>query len=73
MLLVVGIIFISALIRSALGFGDAVVAMPLPAIVLGVILGGLLNKRIPHGHFARLVNGCLAAMGALLLLRTLIR
>jgi uncharacterized membrane protein YfcA len=44
----------------------------LPAIVLGVLLGGLLNKRIPHGHFARLVNGCLAAMGALLLLRTLL-
>ena len=45
----------------------------LPAIVLGVILGGLLNKRIPHTLFAGLVNGCLAAMGALLLLRTLIR
>ena len=45
----------------------------LPAIVLGVVLGGLLNKRIPHPLFAGLVNGCLAAMGALLLLRTLIR
>lgn len=45
----------------------------LPAIVLGVLLGGLLNKRIPHALFARLVNGCLAAMGALLLARTLIR
>jgi uncharacterized membrane protein YfcA len=44
----------------------------LPAIILGVLLGGLLNKRIPHGHFARLVNGSLAAMGALLLLRTLL-
>ena len=41
----------------------------LPAIVLGVLLGGLLNKRIPHILFARLVNGCLAAMGALLLVR----
>lgn len=45
----------------------------LPAIVLGVLLGGLLNKRIPHALFARLVNGCLAAMGVLLLARTLIR
>jgi hypothetical protein len=41
----------------------------LPAIVLGVLLGGLLNKRIPHALFARLVNGCLAAMGTLLLVR----
>lgn len=45
----------------------------LPAIVLGVLLGGLLNKRIPHALFARLVNGCLVAMGVLLLARTLIR
>jgi hypothetical protein len=41
--------------------------------MLVVVLGGLLNKRIPHTLFAGLVNGCLAAMGALLLLRTLIR
>ncbi|MBP7707186.1 MAG: sulfite exporter TauE/SafE family protein [Candidatus Aminicenantes bacterium] len=44
----------------------------LPAIVTGVVLGGLLNKRIPQALFGRLVNGCLAAMGALLLFREIL-
>lgn len=44
----------------------------LPAIVLGVALGGLLNRRLPHALFARLVYVTLAAAGALLLLRTLV-
>ena len=36
MILVVGIIFFAALVRSALGFGDAVVAMPLLAMFIGL-------------------------------------
>ena len=36
MIPVVGIIFVAALVRSALGFGDAVVAMPLLAMVIGL-------------------------------------
>lgn len=44
----------------------------LPAIVLGVLLGGLLNRRLPHAIFAKLVYSLLAAMGVLLLLRTLL-
>ena len=36
MIPVVGIIFVAALVRSALGFGDAVIAMPLLAMVVGL-------------------------------------
>jgi hypothetical protein len=36
LILVVGIIFFAALVRSALGFGDAVVAMPLLAMFIGL-------------------------------------
>jgi len=43
----------------------------LPAIALGVVLGGLLNRRLTHELFAKLVYGCLAAMGAFLLVRIL--
>ncbi len=43
----------------------------LPAIVLGVLLGGLLNKKLTHAVFARLVYASLAVMGAALLLREL--
>ncbi len=35
-LLVLGILFLSTLIRSALGFGDALIAMPLLAMVVGL-------------------------------------
>ena len=35
-LLVMGTLFLSTFIRSALGFGDALVAMPLLAIIIGV-------------------------------------
>lgn len=45
----------------------------LPAIVLGVALGGLLHKKLPQAIFAKLVYISLAAMGALLLLRALFR
>ena len=44
----------------------------LPAIVLGVLLGGLLNKKLTHAVFAKLVYASLAVMGAVLLLRELI-
>jgi len=43
----------------------------LPAIVLGVLLGGLLNKKLTHAVFAKLVYASLAVMGAVLLLREL--
>jgi uncharacterized membrane protein YfcA len=43
----------------------------LPAIVLGVGLGGLLNRKLTHALFAKLVYGFLAAMGAVLLARAL--
>jgi uncharacterized membrane protein YfcA len=36
LLLVIGIIFIAAFVRSALGFGDAVLAMPLLAMTIGL-------------------------------------
>ncbi len=44
----------------------------LPAIVLGVALGGLLHRKLPHALFAKLVYVTLAAMGALLLFRSLV-
>jgi uncharacterized protein len=43
----------------------------LPAIVLGVLLGGLLNKKLSPALFTRLVHAALAVMGAVLLLREL--
>ncbi len=45
----------------------------LPAIVVGVFLGGLLHKRLTHGTFTKLVYASLVAMGALMLVRELIR
>lgn len=44
----------------------------LPGIVLGVVLGGLLNKRISHELFTKLVYASLALMGAAMLLRELL-
>jgi len=43
----------------------------LPAIVIGVVLGGLVNRKLTHDLFAKLVYGFLTAMGAVLLVRTL--
>jgi uncharacterized membrane protein YfcA len=45
----------------------------LPAIVFGVVLGGLVNRKLPQSLFSKLVYGFLAAMGAILLVRALIR
>lgn len=44
----------------------------LPAIVIGVVLGGLVNRKLTHDLFAKFVYGFLAAMGAVLLVRTLL-
>jgi hypothetical protein len=44
----------------------------LPAIGLGVVLGGLVNRKLTHDLFAKLVYGFLATMGAVLLVRTLL-
>lgn len=48
-------------------------AYSLPAVVLGVFLGGLLSKKLTSAIFAKLVYASLAAMGAATLLRSLIR
>jgi uncharacterized membrane protein YfcA len=44
----------------------------LPAIVLGVFLGGLVNRKLTQNVFAKLVYGFLIAMGAVLLVRALL-
>jgi len=44
----------------------------LPAIVFGVVLGGVVNRKLTQNVFVKLVYGFLAAMGAVLLVRTLI-
>jgi uncharacterized membrane protein YfcA len=44
----------------------------LPGIVVGVLVGGLLNRRLPHALFAKLVYASLALMGAALLVRELL-
>ena len=36
MTLVAAVLFVAAFVRSALGFGDAVVAMPVLAMILGL-------------------------------------
>jgi hypothetical protein len=46
--------------------------LALPAIVLGVVLGRLLNKKLTHAIFVKLVYASLAAMGAVMLLRQLL-
>jgi uncharacterized membrane protein YfcA len=43
----------------------------LPAIALGVVLGSLLNRKLTHEMFAKLVYGSLAAMGAVLLVKVI--
>jgi hypothetical protein len=43
----------------------------LPAIVLGVSFGGLLNKKLSHEIFTKLVYASLAVMGAVMLFREL--
>jgi uncharacterized membrane protein YfcA len=43
----------------------------LPAIMLGVILGGLLHKKLTQALFVKLVYASLAVMGAVMLLREL--
>ena len=45
----------------------------LPAIVLGVLLGGLLHKKLTGELFAKIVYASLALMGTAMLLRSLIR
>ena len=44
----------------------------LPAIGLGVVLGGLVNRKLTHDLFAKLVYGFLILMGGILLVRTLL-
>jgi uncharacterized membrane protein YfcA len=43
----------------------------LPAIAAGILLGGLLNRRLEGGKFVRLVHGGLILSGAVLLAQTL--
>ncbi len=44
----------------------------LPAIVVGVVLGGLFNKKLTHSMFTKLIYASLVAMGAAMLLRELV-
>jgi uncharacterized membrane protein YfcA len=44
----------------------------LPAIVFGVVLGGLVNRKLTQSLFSKLVYGFLAAMGVVLLVRALL-
>ncbi len=44
----------------------------LPAIVFGVVLGGLVNRKLTQNLFTKFVYGFLAAMGAVLLVRALL-
>jgi hypothetical protein len=44
----------------------------LPGIVIGVVLGGLLNKRVSHELFTKLVYASLGLMGAGMLIRELL-
>jgi len=44
----------------------------LPGIILGVLLGGLLNKKLTHQAFTKLVYVSLAVMGAAMLFRELL-
>jgi hypothetical protein len=44
----------------------------LPAIGLGVVLGGLVIRKLTHDLFAKLVYGFLVLMGGILLVRTLL-
>lgn len=46
--------------------------LSLPAIVIGVVLGGLVNRKLTPGVFTKLVYGFLIAMGAVLLVRALL-
>jgi uncharacterized membrane protein YfcA len=46
-------------------------AYAFPAVVGGVVLGGLLNKKLPHSTFTRLVYIGLAVMGTVMLIRTI--
>ena len=75
-----GITFVSTLVRATLGFGNALVAMPLLAIIflislpaagLAVLCGNRLNRSIPRGKFDRYVHLGLICIGIMLLIRTL--
>ena len=44
----------------------------LPAIGLGVVLGGLVNRKLTHDLFAKLVYGFLVLIGGILIVRTLL-
>jgi hypothetical protein len=44
----------------------------LPAVVLGVVLGGLVNRKLTQNVFTKLVYIFLTAMGAILLVRALL-
>ena len=46
--------------------------LSLPAIAVGVVLGGLVNRKLKPAVFVKLVYVFLAAMGAILLLRALL-
>jgi uncharacterized protein len=46
-------------------------ALSLPVIAVSILLGNVLNRLIPQGHFDRLVHIILILIGALLFVRTI--
>jgi uncharacterized membrane protein YfcA len=44
----------------------------LPAIVVGAVLGGLVNRKLTQNVFAKLVYGFLVLMGGVLLVKALL-
>ncbi len=46
--------------------------LSLPIVLLSIMFGNVLNRRIPHGHFDRFVHIILVLIGALLFVHTIV-
>jgi hypothetical protein len=64
---VFGRVFAACLVLGTAGFGSALVAVPL----LAVVLGHRLARRLPEARLAPLIHGLLVASGLVLALRAL--
>ncbi len=63
------IIFISTLLRSTFGFGNALIAMPLLVLaILAVLLGERIVKKIPDKKIDLALNSFLVFTGLLMFL-----
>ena len=70
---VLAIIFVATLIRSAFGFGEALVAVPLLALLMPVEVAAplMINRRLDGRRFVRYVYCVLVVVGAVLLIQSL--